>query len=223
MSFASEVSRLANPPAPYSIQRCPEPQICQKLVPTIVFWGSNQGGPNLSKICRNFENLSGNCHCSKFRLILDKFGIGTPKNDRRDKFLTNLGFGASLNAVRGRRVRKSAGKSQARNRHPTIRAIETICKRHCWTLETKFWSAKITQAKNVYVFGAVTCWRNDTFVSQSSPHQAMTIECNLRTIAQLMPLIVVAITSQKQIGKEMSGPFLWLDGLGDTLYGLGDS
>ena len=33
--------------------------------------------------------------------------IGTPKNNRRDKFLTNLGFGAFLNAVRGGRVRNS--------------------------------------------------------------------------------------------------------------------
>ena len=46
---------VANPPAPYSIQKCPEPQICQRFVPTIVFRGSNQGDPNLSRICRNFE------------------------------------------------------------------------------------------------------------------------------------------------------------------------
>ena len=30
--------------------------------------------------------------------------MGTPKNNRRDKFWTNLRFGALLNGVRGRRV-----------------------------------------------------------------------------------------------------------------------
>ena len=42
---------LSNPPATSSTQKCPEPKICPKVVPTIVFRGSNQGGPNLSKIC----------------------------------------------------------------------------------------------------------------------------------------------------------------------------
>ena len=96
--------------SPYSIQKRPEPQICPKFVPTIAFRGFNQGDPNLSKICRKFENLSGNCRFFFFfNFRHDKFGsplIGTPKNNRRDKFWTNLGFGAFLNAVRGKRVRK---------------------------------------------------------------------------------------------------------------------
>ena len=33
-------------------------------------------------------------------------GTGTPQNNRWDKFWTNLGFGAFLNAVRGKRFRK---------------------------------------------------------------------------------------------------------------------
>ena len=48
-------SRVANPFSPYSIQKRSEPQICPKFVPTIVFRGSNQGNPNLSKICRKFD------------------------------------------------------------------------------------------------------------------------------------------------------------------------
>ena len=80
---------VANPPAPYSIQKCPEPQICQKFVPAIVFQGSTQGDPNLSKICRKFEKLSGNCRFSNFRQIWVPL-IGTPKNNRRHKFLTNF-------------------------------------------------------------------------------------------------------------------------------------
>ena len=61
----------ANPPAPYSIQKCPEPQICQKFAPTIVFRGSNKGDPNLSKICRKFV---WKLQFSKFSTYFDKFG-----------------------------------------------------------------------------------------------------------------------------------------------------
>ena len=65
---------LANPPAPYSIQKCPEPQICQKSVPTIAFLGSNQGGPKLSKIVENLKI------CPEI-FVFQMF----------DEFLTNLG------------------------------------------------------------------------------------------------------------------------------------
>ena len=47
---------LANPFSPYSIQKRPEPQICPKFVPVIVFGGSNQGDWNLAKICQNLKN-----------------------------------------------------------------------------------------------------------------------------------------------------------------------
>ena len=100
---------LANPPAPCSIHKCPEPQICPKFVPTIVFRGSNPGGPNLSKICRIMKKLSGNCRFSMFRQMFDKFwspGLQPWKTIVRDKFWTNLGFGPFFNAVRGRGVRK---------------------------------------------------------------------------------------------------------------------
>ena len=109
------VMTVANPPAPYSIQTCPEPRICQKFVPTIVFRGSNQGDRNLSKICRKFEKRQFLDKFSNFRRVFDKSGppplIGTPKNNRRENFLTNLGFGAFLNAVTGRRVRKMTAKT----------------------------------------------------------------------------------------------------------------
>ena len=64
---------------------CRGTQICQKFV-------------------ENFENLSGNYRFfSNIRHIFDTFGPHdgrAPKNNRRAKFLTNLGFGAFLNAVR---------------------------------------------------------------------------------------------------------------------------
>ena len=46
---------------------------------------------NLSKICQDLIPV---------RLT------GTPENNRWDKFWTNLGFGAFLNAVRGKRARR---------------------------------------------------------------------------------------------------------------------
>ena len=68
----------------------------------------------MSKICRNFENSSGNYRFSNFRQIWVPL-IGTPKNNRRDKFLTNFEFRAILNAVRGRRVRNVSVASQTKN------------------------------------------------------------------------------------------------------------
>ena len=99
---------LANPSAPYSIQKCPELQLCPKFVPTFVFHASNQGG---AKICQKFVEKLKICPETvvyNFSTNFDKFWpplIGSNKNKRRDKFWTNLGFGAFLNAVRGRRVR----------------------------------------------------------------------------------------------------------------------
>ena len=59
------------------------------------FWTipNKQGDPNLSKLCRKFENLSGNCRFFSLRQIFEQFGLGTPKSNRRDKLWTNLGFG----------------------------------------------------------------------------------------------------------------------------------
>ena len=55
-------TKVANPPAPYSIQKCPEPQVCQKFVPTIVFSGFQSGGPkyvkHLSNIWKFVRKLS---------------------------------------------------------------------------------------------------------------------------------------------------------------------
>ena len=43
------------PLASYSVQKRPEPQICQKSVPAIVFGGSSQGDWNLSKVGSKYE------------------------------------------------------------------------------------------------------------------------------------------------------------------------
>ena len=72
-NHAYSPTRVANPSAPCGIQKRPETPICPKFVPTIVFRGSGQGGPNLSKTCRKIENLSGNCRFSIFRQIFSTF------------------------------------------------------------------------------------------------------------------------------------------------------
>ena len=79
--------------------------LCPKFVPAIVFGGSSQGDWNLSKIC---QNLSENYRSSNFDKFLSNHSPlnGNPKNNRWDKFWTNLGFAAFVNAVRGKGVRK---------------------------------------------------------------------------------------------------------------------
>ena len=84
------LARLANPPAPYSIQKCPEPQICPKICPDNCFSGFQSGGPKCAK------NLSKNCKICleivvfQFRQIFDKFG--PPGLEPRKKIVeTNFG------------------------------------------------------------------------------------------------------------------------------------
>ena len=43
---------VANPFSPYSIQKRPEPQICPKFVPTIIFGGGSLGDWKLSKFVK---------------------------------------------------------------------------------------------------------------------------------------------------------------------------
>ena len=92
-------SKVASPPAPYNIQKYTKPQICPKFAPTY--------------ICQIFvdklKNDSFRTNFSIFDKFLTNVGplTGTPKNNHRRKSWTNLGFGILLNAVRGRRVRKS--------------------------------------------------------------------------------------------------------------------
>ena len=98
----------AKPFPPYSIQKRPEPQICPKFVPAIVFWGFQSGGQKFEINCQNLSENDGFSNFDKFFQIFDPL-TGTPKNNRWDKFWTNLGFGAFLNAVRGKRFRKQRG------------------------------------------------------------------------------------------------------------------
>ena len=79
-----------------------------RISPGDCFWGFQSGGLEFVK-----KLSSKNYICPKtiVGLILVQIPVpltGTLKNDRQDTFWTNLGFGAFLNAVRGRRVHKTS-------------------------------------------------------------------------------------------------------------------
>ena len=98
--------KTCEPFSPLQRSKTPETPNLSKICRSDCFWGFQSGGLKFGKIC---QNLSENYRFSNF----DKFfqisvpRTGTPKNNRCDKFWTNLGFRAFLNAVRGKRVRKS--------------------------------------------------------------------------------------------------------------------
>ena len=81
------------------------PKFVQNLSQRL-FLGVPVRGTKIWKICQNLKN-------GNFRTNFDNFFqifvplTGTPKNNRWDKFWTNLGFRAFLSAVRGKRVRKT--------------------------------------------------------------------------------------------------------------------
>ena len=91
-------------------KNAPNPKFVQNLSRRL-FSGFQSGGPkfvkNLSKIWKFVRKFSFFKFPTNFWRIWVPL-TGTPKNNRRDKFWTNLGFGAFLNAVRGKRVRKNS-------------------------------------------------------------------------------------------------------------------
>ena len=94
---------LANPFSPYSIQKHPEPQMCPKFVPAIVFGGSSPGEWNLSKICQNLKSDN----LDKFWQIFDLFQSPRldPQKQSLGQILDKFGVRGVLNAVRRERVR----------------------------------------------------------------------------------------------------------------------
>ena len=85
---------------PLQHSKTPRTPNLSKICPSDCFWGFQSGGQNFEKNC---QNLSENYGFTNFDNFFQSFGplTGTPKNNRWDKFWTNLGFGAFLNAVRG--------------------------------------------------------------------------------------------------------------------------
>ena len=107
-SFYSD--KACKPSGPLQHLKMPRTPNLSKICPDDCFSGFQSGGPkfvkNLSKIWKTTISRQIFKFSTNFWQIWVPL-IGTPKNNRRDKFLTNLGFGAFLNAVRGRRVRKT--------------------------------------------------------------------------------------------------------------------
>ena len=105
---------VANPPAPYSIQKCPEPQICPKFFPMIVFRGSSHRDPNLSKICPKIEKLVRKL--SMFDVWTNFWQIwapltGTSENNCWDKFLDKFGVWGIFECCKGPEGLQYKGKT----------------------------------------------------------------------------------------------------------------
>ena len=98
---------LANPFSPYSIQKRPKPQICPKFAPAIVLGGSSQGAWNLEKFVKICLKITVFFFSLQFWQIFPNFRPPdwNPPKQLLGQILTNLGFRAFLNAVRGKRVR----------------------------------------------------------------------------------------------------------------------
>ena len=99
-------SKVASPLFSYSIQKRPEPQICPKFVPAIVFEGSSPGGLEFVKNCQNLKN--GNFR-TNFDKVFDKFQ--SPRLEPSKTIgATNFGqiWGSRhFECCKGKRVRKS--------------------------------------------------------------------------------------------------------------------
>ena len=110
----SNSSEPCKPFSPLQPSKTPETPNLSEICPSDCFWGFQSGGLKFGKIC---QNLSENYRFSNF----DKFFqisvplTGTPKNNRWDKFRTNLGFRAFLKAVRGKRVLNQSRNNPAKN------------------------------------------------------------------------------------------------------------
>ena len=100
-------STIAKPFFPYSVQKRPEPQICPKFVPAIVFGGSGQGVQFLCQICPFCLKITVFQILTNFSQIFLDPPVWNPQKQSPGQIWTNLGFGAFLNAGRGRRFRDS--------------------------------------------------------------------------------------------------------------------
>ena len=101
--MCSFCAQSCEPSSPLQHSKKPRTPNLSKNCPNDCFSGFQSKGPKFVKkghFPANFFKLSGQFLTNLVPLIR------TPKNNRRDKFWTNLGFGAFSNAVRGRRARK---------------------------------------------------------------------------------------------------------------------
>ena len=97
----SEYCETFSPLQPSKKRRTPN---LSKICPSDCFWGFQSRGQEIEKKCQNLKNRNFQTNFDNFFQIFDPL-TGTPKNNRWDKFLTNLGFGAFSKAERRKRFR----------------------------------------------------------------------------------------------------------------------
>ena len=101
-------SLLASPTAPYSIHKCPEPQMCPKFVKTIVFRDSNQGDPKFVKSCRKLPKICPETAVffffSFFDQVLASFGppAWNPEKQSSGQILDKFGVRGIFECCKGR-------------------------------------------------------------------------------------------------------------------------
>ena len=104
-------TQCCEPFFPLQHSKTPRTPNLSKICPSDCFWGCQSGGQKFAKKnCQNLKNHNFQTKFDNFFQIFDPL-TGTPKNNRWGKFRTNLGFGAFLNAVRGKRFRKLSAQS----------------------------------------------------------------------------------------------------------------
>ena len=114
---------LVNPPAPYSIQKGPEPQICQKTCPDDCFSGFQPGDPNLSQICRKLER----------RQVLDKSSRDRKTHDSHRRHRT-------LRFFLREKIQKNPVETAPRNcRFLSLVAVERVL---IFKFLTTFWQIR---------------------------------------------------------------------------------
>ena len=100
-----------------AFKNAPNPKFVKNLSRRLFFGVPLRATEICQKFVENLRNDNFRTNFSKYRQFFDKFGspwLEPRKNNGRDKFLTNLGFGAFLNAVRGKRARNKRAQTRKR-------------------------------------------------------------------------------------------------------------
>ena len=97
-----KTKKICKPLFPLQHSKTPWTPNLSKVCPSGGFWGFQSGGLEFVKDFSKFVKRTFSTNFGQIPVPL----TGIPENNRWDKFWTNLGFGAFLNAVRGKGVCK---------------------------------------------------------------------------------------------------------------------
>ena len=146
--FLAAPGSTHEPSGPLQHSKRPRTPDLSKICPEDCFFpGSNQGGPNLSKICRMCEKKRRQFpdKFSNFRQIFDQFGSPWSEPEKKQSsgqiFDKNFGVrGFFVNAVRGRRARRAHTENLYVLALFKTQLTETLCWVPVWALKCRFWS-----------------------------------------------------------------------------------